>query len=1270
MKPQWTADQQKVIDLRDSNILVSAAAGSGKTAVLVERIIGRITDRQTPVDIDRLLVVTFTKAAAAEMRGRIGEALQQKLEQTPDDDNLQRQIGLLHNAQITTIDSFCQHIIRNYFHVIDLDPMFQVGDETDLKIMKEAVLGEVLEQKYADARQKENQVFLDAMQMFATGRTDKEIESIVLKLYELAQSYPFPDEQLEQWKNSYALRSVEEMEQTEWMEKYIADVQMIVAECEKKAFAAYQISVDGVGLEAYTPTIQTEWQQIKELRECKTLQELCDGIGKISFGRLSAIRGNKHDKELQEQIKALRASYRDKGIEQLQKEMLAESPEEMLAMMQQMDAPVRELVQLTIDFGKAFAEKKREDGIIDFADMEHFALQILVTRDEDGNSVPSATAKELQEYYEEIMTDEYQDSNYVQEMILTSISRGPEQSPYLFMVGDVKQSIYQFRLARPDLFMEKYHAYDTEEGGNRRIDLRQNFRSRASVLESANYIFERIMRQDFGGIAYDDAAKLVPGAVFDPCEERTADQTEIILLNMDAQEDNDFGKRELEAMAIGQKIRDMVQGDHPMYVSDKGGYRPIEYRDIVILLRSMKGWTEEFQETLADMGIPAMAPKKTGYFATLEVQTMLNLLRVIDNPRQDIPFVAVLRSPIYGLQDEELAKIAAERSGLQYLDNIWAYCDRHEDVLSEKLSDLLDTLQEYRRKAETVSVYELLREIYEETGYYALMSAMPGGEQRSANLDILLQQAIEFAENGHRGIFGFCRYIEMLKKSDIDFGEATVGTVANAVQLVSIHKSKGLEFPVVFVAGMGKQFNKQDMRKKLLLDVDYGVGANYVDLEERLYQPTVMKRFIARQMLENSLSEEVRILYVALTRAKEKLILTGTVKGIENKLQSWDLTGASLQHSALLGAATYLDWIMPALADRPIFGQCISRVTDGKGQDSSDLQENDMTQETEDPSVKDRVLYDSTDQDPLFRLEVICADAQIAGEMEQLEHILLRREALKHQDITKECDAELAEQLRCQREYQYPYANEQKLPVKISVTELKRRAMEQQKMAVRAEVPEDEVTEMVPGTADRQTGIEDEAVYDIPQPKFRQTKESIGAAERGTLYHFVMEHLPYEQMGDHFTAEMMLAQMQKAGLLREEERNCLKPQKFDRFMQSVLGKRMQQAAKRGALRREQQFMLEIPVMELYPELESEENVLVQGIIDACFEEDGEWVLVDYKTDYVRYGMEQTLVDRYRVQLEQYARALEQLTGMKVREQIIYSFALDKHIPVPVCGQKK
>ena len=1054
------------------------------------------------------------------------------------------------------------------------------------------------------------------------------------------------------------------------MEKYIADVQMIVAECEKKAFAAYQISVDGVGLEAYTPTIQTEWQQIKELRKCKTLQELCDGIGKISFGRLSAIRGNKHDKELQEQIKALRASYRDKGIEQLQKEMLAEPPEEMLAMMQQMDAPVRELVQLTIDFGKAFAEKKREDGIIDFADMEHFALQILVTRDEDGNSVPSATAKELQEYYEEIMTDEYQDSNYVQEMILTSISRGPEQSPYLFMVGDVKQSIYQFRLARPDLFMEKYHAYDTEEGGNRRIDLRQNFRSRASVLESANYIFERIMRQDFGGIAYDDAAKLVPGAVFDPCEERTADQTEIILLNMDAQEDNDFGKRELEAMAIGQKIRDMVQGDHPMYVSDKGGYRPIEYRDIVILLRSMKGWTEEFQETLADMGIPAMAPKKTGYFATLEVQTMLNLLRVIDNPRQDIPFVAVLRSPIYGLQDEELAKIAAERSGLQYLDNIWAYCDRHEDVLSEKLSDLLDTLQEYRRKAETVSVYELLREIYEETGYYALMSAMPGGEQRSANLDILLQQAIEFAENGHRGIFGFCRYIEMLKKSDIDFGAATVGTVANAVQLVSIHKSKGLEFPVVFVAGMGKQFNKQDMRKKLLLDVDYGVGANYVDLEERLYKPTVMKRFIARQMLENSLSEEVRILYVALTRAKEKLILTGTVKGIENKLQSWDLTGASLQHSALLGAATYLDWIMPALAARPIFGQCISQVSDGKGQDPSDLQENEMAQETEDPSVKDRVLYDSTDQDPLFRLEVICADAQIAGEMEQLEHILLRREALKHQDITKECDAELAEQLRCQREYQYPYANEQKLPVKISVTELKRRAMEQQKMAVRAEVPEDEVTETVPGTADRQTGIEDEAVYDIPQPKFRQTEESIGAAERGTLYHFVMEHLPYEQMGDHFTAEMMLAQMQKAGLLREEERNCLKPQKFDRFMQSVLGKRMQQAAKRGALRREQQFMLEIPVMELYPELESEETVLVQGIIDACFEEDGEWVLVDYKTDYVRYGMEQTLVDRYRVQLEQYARALEQLTGMKVREQIIYSFALDKHIPVPVCGQKK
>lgn len=1222
MRPQWTKEQQKVIDLRDRNILVSAAAGSGKTAVLVERIIEKITDREHPVDIDRLLVVTFTRAAASEMRSRIGAALEEKMQECPDDTNLQRQATLLHNAQITTIDSFCQYIIRNYFHVIGLDPVFRVGDETDLKIIKTEVLQQLIEERYATAKNTGEQDFLEFTDIFAPGRTDRGIEDLVLHLYDVAVSYPWPESQLRDWEKLYQCESLEDLEGSQWMQCLTEQVIRAVKEYRVLAQRALILCQEADGPEMYLEMIQSDLNQLEKIGQASGYGELYREISAWNPARLSAKRGSGVSAEKKEEVKTIRDMYQKNGIAALKKSFFYQAPEEMLRDIQQMAEPVHELIQLTIDFREAFAQRKREDGIVDFTDMEHFALEILVDRDESGKEMPSVIAQELQEYYEEVLTDEYQDSNFVQELLLTSICRAPEQAPYLFMVGDVKQSIYQFRLARPELFMEKYNHYTTEESRCQRIDLHQNFRSRTEVLEFTNYLFERIMQKDLGGIIYDDTARLVSGADFGECNQRMAGKAELILIEQKGEEDEVLEKRTLEAATIGEKIRKMVQGENPLYVRGKNGYHPIEYRDIVILLRSLSGWSEEFIETLTEMGIPAYSATKTGYFSAAEVETVLDFLRIIDNPRQDIPLAAVLRSCLVGLSDEELAYLGTVPDMLNYWDAVCSWLGESDgesgdqnsripaecaDVLRQKLSHFWDMLEHYRREARTSSVYELLRMIYRETDYYDMMSVMPAGEKRAANLDILLQQAIEFAENGHAGIFAFCRYIESLRKSNIDFGEASVtGEQANAVQIMSIHKSKGLEFPVVFVAGLGKQFNLQDARKSTIIDMDFGVGADYVDLDLRFKQPTLVKKFMADHIRQNTLAEEVRILYVALTRAKEKLILTGTGAGLEKKMEKWKQKGRFLNWSALIAAQTYLDWIVPALADRI-------------------EQEND-----------------------LFSLELQYQTDLVTQEKEELKNELFQQQWLKTWDLDEVCDEAMAETVNQQRLYQYPYEQEQSLRVKISVSELKRLAMEQME-----KIEEEHYVEtgrsMQKGSA--------------PRPRFRQREVQASGAERGTLYHLVMEHLPYEELQPEYDFKKLFSRLCEKGYLTEEGKKCLDVRYFQQFCESEIGKRMKTAAGRGMLWREQLFMLGLPAAEVYPDTSSEELVMIQGIIDAYFEEDDQLILVDYKTDSVKDMTGRELAEKYRVQLKYYAQALERLTGKKVVERIIYSFALGKEITV-------
>lgn len=1259
-KTMWTKEQQQVIDLRDRNILVSAAAGSGKTAVLVERIISEITEGNSPKDIDRLLVVTFTKAAAAEMRARIGNALEEKLLEEPENEHIQRQASLLHTAQITTIDSFCQWIIRNYFHVIDLEPSFRVGDETDLELMKQEVLAELLEEKYQQAREKKEDGFLSFTDMLSTGRTDSAVEEMVLSLYRFSTSYPWPEEWLATCKEFYDYSSTDELEKGEWMKSLLKYLAACVTEFLDMAKKALCVCMETGGPEAYTEAIRSDIRFLESLKENGSYQEYQDSFTAYNPARLKAIRSKEVDSGKKEFVKNLRESYQKQGLEKIKERFFFQSMEEMLSDIQVMAPAVRELVDLTLDFSKAFAERKTEEGILDFADMERFALEILLEKDENG-AHPSETAKELQEYYEEILTDEYQDSNYIQELLLTSLCRAPENKPYLFMVGDVKQSIYKFRLARPELFQEKRDTYTKEEGPYQRIDLHQNFRSRKSVLDSANYIFEKIMKNSLGGIEYDEDAKLAAGASFASHEGRTAGKTEMVLIEQKS-EDAFLQKKSLEAAVIGEKIRDMVQGENPLFVNGKNGYRPVEYGDIAILLRSLTGWSDEFIEVLNDMGIPAYADTKTGYFTTLEVETILNLLHIVDNPRQDIPLVAVLRSCLGEITDEELAWIGTMPDGVNYWDKAVYFlksrkkedCSMEEGdavILEEKLAAFVGRLDSYRHYALTHSVYELLRRIYEETGYYHLMAAMPSGEKRQANLDILLQQSLEFAQNGHQGIYGFTRYIESLRKSNVDFGEAAVnGENTNAVRIMTIHKSKGLEFPVVFVAGMGKQFNLMDARKSTIIDGDYGVGCDFVDLELRVKQPTLLKRFMVNQITQNTLAEEIRILYVALTRAKEQLIITGTVSGLNKKLTGWLGKAAHLGFFQLSSAQTYLDWIMPALLKRDSLSNALGEyLSEGE----------------------EREAFSTAEKDELFQVMLTFPENIIQDEKAVLADAAEQYRALENWNLSTVYDENMRQEIERQSAYCYPYEADTTLPVKVSVTELKRQSEGRWQ-----QIEEDGARELYDNTficeADKATRegepIDTEERGEdkrILQPAFLKENQEASQATRGTLYHLVMEHFPYHLMeGKAWKAEdfkAFLKKMVQDGYMSEDESRLLDVQKFASFAKSRIGRRMSAAQKKGFLRREQPFMLGLNADEVYQESTSKEMIIVQGIIDAFFFEEDKIILVDYKTDFIRTGQEKELAERYQTQLSYYAEALERLTGLQVAEKVIYSFTLGKEI---------
>ena len=1260
MGMKFTPEQQRVIELHNSNILVSAAAGSGKTAVLVERIIRMICDGEHPADIDRLLIVTFTNAAAAEMRERIAAGITARLETDPGNEHIQKQSALLHNAQITTIDSFSLFLIRNHFNEIGLDPDFRVADEGEIKLLQQEVLAQLLEDAYAGQFVPEApEQFHACVEYFCPGGRESVLEQHILNLSRYAGSFPWPAEWLEKRKNDYAAGDMEALVHSDYGQYLTERVNRTVEGCLEKLREVKRLCELPDGPYMYGELTEAEIEQLERLTSCKDLEEQAAKVPTVTFGRLPSKKDDSVDPAKRELAKAIRNSVKD-TLSDLSESYFKTPLELAVEQGKACREPLRILLDLVLEFDRRLLAAKQERHLIDFSDMEHYALQILLKREkveESGGTgtdrtetkyriVPSDVAMEYRQYFQEILIDEYQDSNLVQEYLLSAIS-GEEEGRYnRFMVGDVKQSIYKFRLARPELFLEKYDTYQ-ETGDLCRIDLAKNFRSRIQVVDAVNDVFSRIMRREIGSIAYDDKAALYPGAGY-PAQEDPAYGSELLLIRKPEKgerEESGIGEqhaegagvlvdydnvRQLEALAIAAHIK-QLKGSLKVMEKSTGELRPVRYSDMVILLRTTSGWDEEFKKILEQQGIPVYITSKTGYFGALEVQELLQFLRVLDNPRQDIPLFGVMQSVFGGFTQEEIAQIRSGGEGhsrkrmtlYEALKEV-AQSGRTEDTeLSIKANDFLQRIDHYRNLTPYTSIRDLLQRILDDHDYLNYVTALPTGSKRRANVEMLLTKASAFEKTSYFGLFHFIRYMEQLEKYDVDYGEAdTLDENADVVRIMSIHKSKGLEFPVVFVSGLSKRFNMQDANQSLIVDMDLGVAVDYVDSVRRIKNKTLRRAVLSAKMKEDNLAEELRVFYVALTRAREKLILTAVLDKADEKWELAQMTGQErLTYLDFCEAGSYMDFLLPIL---PKTGIAVKTLR------TEDLAAEELGEQLR--------MGDRREQ---LRL-IACGETPLTGDPEENERKLMH--------------------LRERFAYQYPHPGLQKLYTKTTVSELKIAAMAEKDEAAFHTFEEKEVVPYIPG--------------------FRREQEKVSGAVRGNAFHRVMELLDFMYVfvesglfekcpGDYETYRKRLdaeslknrleefLQRETVSLrLTEEYAKAVSLPKIFNFLEQELAYRMWRAQEQGLLYREQPFVLGIDAKRLDPDLPEGEKVLIQGIIDVFFIEDGEIVLLDYKTDVI--DSLETLWNRYNVQIQYYEEALTKLMQMPVKERILYSFYLEKY----------
>ena len=1255
---KWTSEQQNVIDFRNRNILVSAAAGSGKTAVLVERIIKRITDKEHPVDIDKLLVVTFTNAAAAEMRERIGNAIEKQLEAFPDDENLRKQQTLLHNAQITTIDSFCLFVVRNHFEEICLDPNFRIADQGELKLLEMDVLNEVFEKEY----EKQTPSFLQLVDAYSDKRNNKAVKDMVAKIYHQSLSNPWPKEWISSLVKPYLVESKEELLETELMQGVFAYVKNMVSEMPARLENLREIALSDQGPEKYAQTLEMDLHGFEGLEEVESFVELeafCERAEK-SFGKLTALRNYTGSIEKKEAVSDGRTAIK-KELKELRTRYFAMPLDELVNQLNRMRPVAEELVRLSLIYMTTIDEKKIKRHIMDFSDIEHAALRIFV---DETTKVYRETAMDFRKQFDEIMIDEYQDSNQVQEEIMCAISRESEGQYNMFMVGDVKQSIYRFRLARPELFMEKFASYELEESKKQRIDLHKNFRSRKEVLDFTNDVFYKIMDVDLGNVVYDKDAALYYGADYveandkkaevllyetSPIEESWEESSDRGDLQMDSFEDEALNKKQLEARMIAERILELKQ---TMQVTDKetGILRPLKNNDIVILLRSLSGWGNEFVSVLEDCGIPAHVSTSTGYFSAMEVQTILSFLKILDNPYQDIPMAAVLKSAIVGLDNEEMAEISLTEDTTSFAD---AAMQQMEAATEGKMYYFHCLYQRLRKKILDTPIHQLLHMVLEETGYGDYVKALPAGVQRKANLDMLIEKAIAYEKTSYKGLFHFIRYIDQLQKYEVDFGEADItGENEDVVRLMTIHKSKGLEFPVVFVAGISKKFNEMDSKDKMAIHPDMGLGLDEVQTEPRMKRKCLIRSEIAERIRRDNLGEELRVLYVAMTRAKEKLILTGTIENQEKLYANHSgnrIIGKTLSFGQRVKAKGYIDWIADAVLSYP------------------DKYEFTFVQAA----------------------DLVLAEAKKRAESDLSKEMLLEQIAKAKDELVQEIYNSFA--------YEYPYGKESNKKSKYSVSELKHASMVEKydRSEGGAEIPEfllEEKESYVPEFAlgmkvikeksmtdsldDSESAVQKEASVVQKEESESKTQSLMIRSEestrkapagvsrgalRGTAVHRVMECMDFKKiLAIDITSsdekrkfiQSEMKRMLENKLITEEMNELVREESLLKFMDSSVALRMAQADVRGDLFREKPFVMD------------HKGVLVQGIIDVFWLEDGKIVLLDYKTDSVKSAEE--LIMRYATQLNLYADALKRVFSTKEHrieeaEKLIYSFRLHEVI---------
>lgn len=1214
----WTDKQKEIINSRDTTLLVSAAAGSGKTAVLVEHIISRICDENSPVDADRFLLVTFTNAAAAQMRERINKAIDERLDELEEKSDcykhLQRQQMLLGNAQISTIHQFCLSIIRNHFNSIELDPAFRLADEGELKLLKSDVVKELLENFYRDG----NQVFCDLVESICTGKNDAGFEELILRIYESAQSHPIPSQWLDFCAKNYEIGSVEEAETLPEFKKLLEQKTVVLESLLKVWHRGCRAIMGENGPVSYLDVYEADRELLEALRNAKGFSEVIATWNSVKdgFAALPRVKAGVFDAGLVEEAKECRKRYKDE-VRKFMGEYFSSPMEELLRDMEALRKKTDMLVMLVKEFSRLFAMKKREKNIVDFNDLEHFALEILTEADEDGNISFTAVADEYSDYFAEVMVDEYQDSNMVQEVILNAVSgkyRGYEK---MFMVGDVKQSIYKFRMARPDLFLKKYHSFSKQGGMHEQcIELSKNYRSRGEVLDSVNAVFDNIMRMDFGGIDYRDNQQLNKGKEFEKNSERFAYRTELMLLGKYTEDGDktDLETAEMEAKVIAARIRELVDEDGGMSVWDDTDreYRRVRYKDIVILLRSFTGRSDVYSKVLEEEGIPVFAQSNTGYFDACEVSTVINYLRVLDNPTQDVSLAAVLHSPVGGFSSEELAliKIAARNNSLY--EGLKGYGETGEnEVLRLKIKKFFEVFNDLREKRFYTSMHKLIREVLKATGYGDYCAAMPSGKKRKMNLDMLIEKAKAFEATSYRGLFNFIRYIEKLQKYEIDYGEAvTSGEDDNTVRIMSIHKSKGLEFPVVILGGIGKRFNQQDSSEKVIFHADYGIGMDEVDIKRRTKKSSLKKLIMQRMIRIENMEEEARVLYVAMTRAVDKLIMVGAFQNLDTKYQKWQ-NESEATFLSLTSAGCYADWIMPFAGIKDF--------------DIVRINPEDVISEE-----KDRLFTDSA-----------------------------RESFLKNKDKYEIVDADIRRVI--EERFSYTYRQEQSTGVHaaISVSELKKLSYvcEDDDRSFLVEEDEAVVPKFISERIEANAG---EALDESGRGVLGDASKQLGMAV-GTAYHTIMEYYDFVKTPDKTAIKLLCERLTQEGKLESGAAGRMRTDKLLAFAETKLYERMQKAEAAGTLRREQPFVIGMDSGKVRKDWPSGELIMVQGIIDAFFEENGGLVLVDYKTDRIKPDEDshKVFMNRYGKQMELYAHALEQLTGKKVKEKIIYSLGEGK-----------